>query len=954
MTVTITDKPVGTQGTGNWTHSQLFDSLEYVFGQLGYHSGPVAYGVPTFCLYPGSTPSDGINGKAWSTASMANFGGRPENITTYHNRNFDVTKNGTQGYYVKEWWQPTNYDASADTITVLDNSELVTGKKLRWNPGQVSESNNITGLTLDTDYYVVRVDSTTIKLATSRANAVAPTPTTVDLGGTGTPVNGWSSATRFYTPETSESENPRIIIRYGDKVYWNFPNSDGDEFKVVQQDLSSESYDSTKELIYANRDNIVSPGNDTSSYQVQYTSADLVKWEHTGYWNQTENRRTEPIGGFEGAANAIVSSGFVQSISVISSGYGYLQNEPPSVTFTGGGGSGARATCTISAQGTISGFTIVSGGSGYTSAPTVNIHAGDQVVPIESFDKPSRFDQGCVGFNFSVACTTPGDYNWPTNRKYYYTNNTLPNLKGEILLLPKYSSSGYTYHSQALAWYVKVPGTDVGLLSPDNDLYIRVSRYPYNGLGNSTTRGRPWAVEICNIASAAQNSGQGWPSAPSFTIKGSKVGGTDGAPSGTYGDEGGTDMVFGTNTAKTGSYTGDGIASLHTTDYGGAANNKFYQRGDNWAVLKRKHQDDKIRGTTYYTFSVVKTSTGTNYRMFVNSGIYWETMNCPGINQDTIGATGITGTNGQYYGSQYKDYGIFWGTSGEEKQQYYNKFSSHGGDWDDSAYFDFTESASPQTYPLTIRWYTSSIDSQFSLISFIQNKNLKDYAFGTFTLNGGSNFGNPNPGFDLDELYHGTMTKILHESADVQGNNASTRGISFVTQPCGFNASSSNGYSSIHEPKNVYSKTREAMYGYLRQEGGYYPDSNSVYLANIHTRDYQAYNGNYTGNRTKFYFRDNTYDGTLNSITNYYRPISGIPIDNSLIPCPYYLPDDYVLIQVGSNPGATEYNPGDTVTISAGVEVYTIVAAQYVNNETGIDDVANSSTIGMLFCVRTT
>ena len=945
MTVTISNKPVGTQGSGNWTNTQLFDSLEYVFGQLGYHSGTVAYDVPTFCLYPGSTTSDGKSDKSYATTLWNRCGGRPANSSTYFNRYFDVTKNGTQGYYIKEYWQPTSYDATNDTITVHSNTELQTGKKLRWNPGQVSESNNITGLTLDSDYYVVRVDSTTIKLATSRANAVAPTPTTVDLGGTGTPANGWTSATRFYTPETSESENPKIIIRYGDKVYWNFPNSDGDEFKVVQQDLSSETYDSTKECIYANRDNIDSPGNDTQYYQVQYTSADLVKWEHTGYWNQTENRRTEPISGFEGTANASVSGGFITSISVTSSGYGYDPNEPPTITFSGGGGSGARATCTVSAQGTISGFTIVSGGSGYTSAPTVNILAGNEVVPIESFEKPARLNQGCNSYNYYNGAAT--NYAWVSNRHYYYTNDTLPNLKGEILLLPRYHSTSNTYLSETLNWYVKVPGTDVGLLSPDNDLYLRVRRYPYNGTGNSNNRGRPYSIEVCNIASAAQNSGQGWPTTASFTIKGSKTGGTDGAVSGTSGDSGGNDIVFGTNTAATGSYTGDGKPSLHTNDYGGAANNKFYQRGSNYAVLKRKHQDDKTRGTTYYTFSIATSSSGTDYRMFIDSGVYWETMNCPGTNQETIGAY----TN-QTVSSGYKEYGFFDGVYGEEVTKYYNKFTNEGNDTEVS-YIDITDSSAPHTYPHTIRWYTSTIDPQFAMISFIQTKNLRDYNWGTFTLNGGSNFGNPNPVFDLDELYHGSFTKVVNDANDVN-SSSHAYGITFISQMSGYH----NGYQSkaaSAEPKNDYSKTRDSMYGYLRNGQGYYHGAHTTYTPNIDRQTDNRYNANsYGASRTAFYFRDNTYDGTLNSLTNYYKPISGIPIDNSLIPCPYYLPDDYVLIQVGSTPGATIYSPGDTITISAGVEVYTIVTAAYVNNTNGLDGVDNGTTKGMLFCVRTT
>lgn len=953
MAITIQDHLIGTGP--NWTNSQLIDELEEVFASAGYHSGPVAYGVPTYIQYPGASADTGISGKSYPDSYLNRFGGKAASITIVNDRYFDVIKNGTQGYYVKEYWQPTSYDASADTITVAQNEILLTGKKLRWNPGQVSQSNNITGLTLDTDYYVVRVDATTIKLATSRANAVAPSPITVDLGGTGTPTNGWSSATRFYTPETSESENPRIVIRQGDDIHWNFPNSDGTEFRVVQQDLFSESYDTSKECLYANYGNINPPSNASSTaYQVQYTSADLVKWEHTGYWSQTENLRTEPISGHEATANAVVGSGFVSSISVTSSGYGYLQSEPPAITFSGGGGSGARATCTVSAQGTISGFTIVSGGSGYTSSPTVHIHAGDQLVPLSSFDKPARFSKGCRSINYH-STEDAGSYDWYETRKYYYTNNTLPNLKGEILLLPKLSSNYTTDLSPS--WYVKVPGTDVGLLSPDNDLYIRVSRRSYSEYSGSYSQGKIYKAEICNIASAASSLGNGWTSGMSFTIKGSKTGGVDGTPSGTNGDQGGQDMIFGTNTAASaGSYTSDGIASIHVTDFGGAANNKFYLKGDTWAVLKREHQSGKTRGTTYYTFSIMKdgnNSQGKDWRMYVDSGVYYEVMNAQGIHTSTISPSYSQTTDGQY-----KELGFFWGVKGEERQLTHNKISTDSGNYYYNNYMQFTEQTEPNTYALKIRRYqvpaSSNQDQEFHMFQFVQTKGTDDISYGSFILNGGSTFGNPNPGFDLDELYHGSITNILTDSTDnASSNNPSS--ISFVIEALGYNASSAGSEQSpVRDPKTNYCKTRESMYGYLRNKNAAESGIGCNYTSNIAFSQSMEYNVNSPGNGHKIYFRDNTYDGSLSATTNYYKPISGIPICNALVPCPYYLPDDYVLIQVGSNPGSTEYRVGDTVTVSAGVEVYTIIEAQYLNNQTGIDGVASSTTTGILFCARTT
>ena len=69
-------------------------------------------------------------------------------------------------------------------------------------------------------------------------------------------------------------------------------------------------------------------------------------------------------------------SGGVTSITIISGGSGYTRAPP--ITFTGGGGSGAMATCTITSpvNGSINTVTITNAGSGYTSAPIVIVSSG--------------------------------------------------------------------------------------------------------------------------------------------------------------------------------------------------------------------------------------------------------------------------------------------------------------------------------------------------------------------------------------------------------------------------------------------------------------------------------------------------------------------------------------------------------------------------------------------------
>ena len=105
------------------------------------------------------------------------------------------------------------------------------------------------------------------------------------------------------------------------------------------------------------------------------------------------------------------------------------------------------------------------------------------------------------------------------------------------------------------------------------------------------------------------------------------------------------------------------------------------------------------------------------------------------------------------------------------------------------------------------------------------------------------------------------------------------------------------------------------------------------------------------------YFRDATYDQYLgysvSSQADYYRPMKGIPLSRKMMPAPYTLPDDFVLLQVSTSPGLTYFRPGDTITISAS-EVYEVIRSAHQVNQNGLDGLDNSSSMGILLLARTT
>ena len=76
---------------------------------------------------------------------------------------------------------------------------------------------------------------------------------------------------------------------------------------------------------------------------------------------------------FLAKATSAITGHAVSSITISDGGAHYKVATPPSVTITGGGGTGATATSTVSSTGIVNAITITSAGSGYTSAPTITI-----------------------------------------------------------------------------------------------------------------------------------------------------------------------------------------------------------------------------------------------------------------------------------------------------------------------------------------------------------------------------------------------------------------------------------------------------------------------------------------------------------------------------------------------------------------------------------------------------
>ena len=488
------------------------------------------------------------------------------------------------------------------------------------------------------------------------------------------------------------------------------------------------------------------------------------------------------------------------------------------------------------------------------------------------------------------AGTSTGDYGII---KYIYANSTNASMKGEIVIEPYVNNAGGSNFSPYWKYTVAASGGR-------SELKLRVYR------------GNQWYDNPYIVAITIHSIGSGWTDNAVFTIPGEEIGGAATT----------NDVTFGVNTDETSSNAYDGIPSISVTNLGAGSN--FYQKHPQsyYGILNLEHDAAKTFGTTYYGFGM---DPANDYQFTITNGSNWDYLNRPGIHLTS--ATDSTG------------FGVYGGQVGLDYQSNYSflrRESSSDSYW---RMINYASSSTPTAYPLSIRVYRAQApqDTDFAIIQFTQTINGIVQPYGTFTISKGSQHGAGV--YDLDHVFQDSVTEITSNG---------DRGIIFRYGGC-----SRYWYAGSIEPVNQDTKAREASYGYVRNsiQNTSNPELYTTFDCNIDTN-----NANIS-NRVMTYYRNSTYDqysgNAVSASANYYKPIKGIPVCNQVMPIPYFLPDDYVLLQVATTPGLVAFRTGDTVTVS-GSEVYEIIMASYQSQQNGLDNVDNNSTIGMLFMARTT
>jgi hypothetical protein len=452
------------------------------------------------------------------------------------------------------------------------------------------------------------------------------------------------------------------------------------------------------------------------------------------------------------------------------------------------------------------------------------------------------------------------------------------------------------------------------------DYYYSVPTTGGSGSGCTVTVYRNGSGVVSDVY--LEKPGSGYVHGETLTVSASEIGGTS---------NGASNLTFELNVKGGASPSSHGTTST------------FFHKDVNgtypWGVIRHEIDSSKTYGYTYRAF---KSVSDTELLAFEGNSFLPHTTdntadNKWGYGNSFRGTTpdlgiSLEGGGSQYgYNSQITDY-----------DTYSPRYLQLGG-YNTN---DRIKVAQSTGFNSNLNLYRSGLDSNFVVFSWHQ----PSMSSSDITDNMGSTmiFHNFNSDlWDYDYVYSSGYTMIIPEAAD--GDDSSR--LLFRTYPCSqgrqyrasmcgyfwnYQGSESSQFFDTAYKSNFSSENRDDL------DSNYYGDC-YMYARNA---DNTSYGENSSSNKEHVPNDANTVK-TMPSATFFNSVLKGIPLSTRLAPVPYYIPDDFGLIQfqIGSN--YQNINQGDTITIS-GSEVWTVITGSYYHDST------RDMTSGVVFCARTT
>ena len=396
-------------------------------------------------------------------------------------------------------------------------------------------------------------------------------------------------------------------------------------------------------------------------------------------------------------------------------------------------------------------------------------------------------------------------------------------------------------------------------------------------------------------------------------------------------------------------------------NYGGT-NNYFDKQNRQaavapYGVVRRQVQAGKRFGVTYQAYQFnsdtngqveINISTGSSFRPTTAS--IPEAYTIDGNARSASGHDGTSTTSydraNYLYDARFKGTPYFDISSYEPEDRRYKDTSTvHAA----TAQYDehgriIADRNAYNAYSLDLITYQSGIDPKFVVYSFKQpnlsSTKLRDNSFMTWFIHDYT-----STVFDYDYLFLGGVT-MIYPGSDENSDAA----IYFKSYLAGQQTGTYNyrGFSRRSAEFGYLSPATSATYTsgygnpYLTTSYGS-TSANTLVGGSSHTNIYTRSNLDHTY-RAKGGDYGNHAEVKLENSTNFNAVIKGIPLSVKMAPVPYYLPDDFAMIDFDVATPAANIQQGDTITVS-GTEVYTVISGSYNQVD---------RTRGILFCARTT
>lgn len=515
---------------------------------------------------------------------------------------------------------------------------------------------------------------------------------------------------------------------------------------------------------------------------------------------------------------------------------------------------------------------------------------------------------------------------------------------------------------------------DIQLTAPGGGTAATLTVRRYGADWSSSTEGKVVLVYI-------RNGGSGYADDAAITLSAADIGGSTA-----------TDITFGTRSATVPAVkvwaTQGGPSNWWWKDTDSNLNEinaSFVSQGRPVAGVCRLTNDaNKTFGTTYYSFTVTQPHSSGTF-LTIKSGPKWSNH---GRASDWHTNQGF-GYHGEFYGDPGMDgygYKLNWdgydnawhNTSNYEGSPLF--VGGNDGDGDGRGFkLKFARNTDPTDYPLKLITYRAPAtqDTKYTIFQFQQIVNGNVEVYCTFSLNAGTLWGQNI--WDLDHVFQGGITVYGTASQFEFGSRADNNAICIKTSDAADTYDSgtedpsfmlgSNSQAGTGKIYDAAGRARECLFGYQRTYSGnsrYYKADilTDMYRMNIdghhNTEGYPQFNVN----MTQQYYRNDVYDRvtingagggvfSVNALANSHKPLKGLPISSAMMPCPYYIPDDFVIIQFVCEPGETIVRPGDTISVS-GSEIYTVICVGGDRNNQYFDDANDLVGKYIVYAARTT